>query len=264
MKPRVIVIQTDFGMHDAFVAIMKGQIISIDPHVTLIDLTHDISPFNVLSASYNLYSSWDYFPEGTIFLSVVDPGVGSERKVIVAESGGRFLITPDNGSISFAFRMHSPIDTFFPKQELLDKLARDSSSTFQGRDIFAPLAAILARDGFASIKGSSCAPRVLEDAYPEIDSAERKIIGQIVHIDRFGNCISSIHRGDLEKIGGIAQKRITFFGSTISKLNTTYSEVSVGEQVAYIGSAGFLEIGIREGSAADATGLGLHDEILVA
>jgi S-adenosylmethionine hydrolase len=130
--------------------------------------------------------------------------------------------------------------------------------------VFAPIAALIAKEGFEGVKGSVCTPVILQDAYPVIDSGERKIIGQIIHIDRFGNCVSSIHSTDLDKIGGISQKRITFFGSTISKLHATYSEVAVGEQVAYIGSAGFLEIGIREGNASDATGLGIKDEILVA
>ncbi len=264
MKDRVIVLQTDFGSKDPYVGIMKGVMLSYFPRVAFVDLTHEINPFNILSASYHLHSSLPFFPEGTVFLSVVDPGVGSARKVLLASVHDRLVVTPDNGTLSITCRLDNSILTFLPEEKLLHSLIGKSSSTFQGRDIFAPLAAIIARDGFRRIRGRESSPVVLPDAYPVIDSFERKIMGTIMHIDRFGNCISSIHESDLEKIGGMTHKRITFFGSTIRGLVSAYSDVGVGEQVAYIGSAGFLEIGIREGNASETTGLGLKDEVLVS
>jgi S-adenosyl-L-methionine hydrolase (adenosine-forming) len=264
MKSRIIAIQTDFGLKDPYVGIMKGRMLSICPDFTFIDLSHEISPFGILSASYHIWSSWHYFPEGTIFLSVVDPGVGTSRKVLLIQSGNRFLVTPDNGTASFIARMADSFEAFHPLDKILDKLVSGSVATFQGRDVFAPLAAFIAKDGIARVKGIECSPLVLQEVYPVIDSSEQKIIGQIIHIDRFGNCIASIHESDLPKIGGISQKRIAFLGNTIGKLHTTYSDVDAGEQIAYIGSAGFLEIGIREGNASEKMRLAIGDEILIA
>jgi S-adenosylmethionine hydrolase len=264
MKERIIALQTDFGLGEPYVGIMKGKMLSVFPGLRFIDLSHEIDPFNILCASYYLHSSWAFFPEGTIFLSVVDPGVGSRRKVLLAKAHDRFLVTPDNGTLSIMCRLDNTIETFFPEDRLVAGLVENSSSTFQGRDILAPIASIIARDGFRKVRGEKCSPVILPDSYPVLDRSEGKIIGTIMHIDRFGNCITTIHRSDLEKIGGIVHRKITFFGSAVRGLNSTYSDVNVGEQVVYIGSAGFLEIGIREGNASRTTGLGLKDEVLVS
>ena len=260
-------------------AVMKAVILSINPSARLIDISHDIEPHNIISAAFVLYTAWDWFPEGTTFLSVIDPGVGSSRGILVALSEadpeadsetvtkqGKILVTPDNGIASMLLRMKPDTSTWNPSSALLRKsgsIYKSKSDTFHGRDIFAPLAALLSTS-FHNIEiGEKCIPYVKQGIYPQIDPVKRQIIGKIVHIDHFGNCICSIHTNDLQE---------TFNGSPVSihhqnlqllGLKRYYSQVAVGSPLAYIGSSGFLEIGVRDGAASSLYGIKSRDEVIV-
>jgi S-adenosylmethionine hydrolase len=263
MKPNIIVLQTDFGRKDSYVGTMKGRMLSMCRNLVFVDLTHDIKSFSIMSAGYTLYSAWNYFPKKSVFLSVVDPGVGSSRNVLIGEFRDRFLVSPDNGTASLLMRMFPDHSVFSPDSKLLSTLSRSACDTFHGRDIFAPLAVLIVRHGFNKTKGMQYKPVVLKEIYPRIDTKSKRITGIIMHIDRFGNCISSIHTSDVDKTGGKENKIIAFSGTIINTFSHTYTDVKPGEPLVYAGSAGFFEIGEREGNASEMFGLKTGDEIVI-
>ena len=278
---RMVGIITDFGTTDPYVGIMKGVMLGIDPDLRFIDITNQIQPQNILSTSYVLYSSWRYMPSGTVFLVVVDPGVGSDRREILAKGQDRFIVCPDNGIVSLLIHMGVQLDCHRADARLLAELSESESwsNTFHGRDLFAPLAARVAAEGYGSIQGESVSPVLLPDVKTTAtkagtgkDGNEAIILsGNVLHIDTFGNCITSIHLKDLHK----AQKSLSFSensklndtiavnvgGMTIQPLLSMYSEVAPGQPVAYIGSAGFLEIAVREGDARRELGITYQDPV---
>jgi S-adenosylmethionine hydrolase len=263
MKSTIIVLQTDFGLKDSYVGTMKGRMLSICRRLTFIDLVHTIEPFNIASACYHLYSAWNYFPKRSVFLSIVDPGVGSSRNVLIARFNDRFLVSPDNGTVSLLMRMFPDYSIFSPDKQLLDSLSHTASQTFHGRDIFSPLAALIACHGFNKVKGKQCEPVVLKEVFPLIDTKSKRVTGNIMHIDRFGNCISSIHTSDVDKTGGTADKAITFSGTVINSFSHAFSDVKPGKPLVYTGSAGFFEIGVREGNASEIFRLKQGDKIVI-
>ncbi|UCF96750.1 MAG: SAM-dependent chlorinase/fluorinase [Spirochaetaceae bacterium] len=266
MNSRIVALLTDFGCRDGYTGIMKGVILSQDPGIRIIDLTHDIDPHDLISGAYILYTAWDHFPQGTAFCAVVDPGVGSDRGALLAEINDRYLIAPDNGLISLLIRMIPSTAAYALRTDAILEVqsgARSASwttlaqrpslsRTFHGRDLFAPAAALCATGDSQRIRGNPIQPVLLPAVVPE--QYHRGLRGQILHVDRFGNCISSLHRTDLDKVrgnqgrdGGITIQAGSFQEHIIRK---TYAEVAIGAPLCLIGSSGFLEIAIREGSAA--------------
>jgi S-adenosylmethionine hydrolase len=263
MNSKIVALLTDFGGKDAYVGVMKAIILSRDPSIRIVDLTHEVEPQDLLSGSYLLYAAWDYFPLASVFCAVVDPGVGSERGALLAEIQNRYLIAPDNGLISLLLRMYPdglvnslriaglggtetdavPLTTEPPPTRPL------ISSTFHGRDLFAPAAALCATGHEEQLRGRPIQPVVLPEVIPA--HVTGAVHGQIIHIDRFGNCICSVHRRDIEmleaKHGRIAVQAGAFHDD---RLRITYSDVPVGAALCLIGSSGFLEIAVRAGSAA--------------
>lgn len=251
---RFIALLTDFGLADNFVALMKATIFSINPDVEIIDITHEIEPHNIRQASFILSTSFEYFPEGTVFVAVVDPGVGTNRNALCASAGKYFFVAPDNGVLTFALGKfkHPKIHIFTNEEYQLE----NPSKTFHGRDIFAPLSAYIA-------KGVSLDEFGEEITYDRIMhlpplkcyyDSKGNLIGEVVHIDRFGNIITSL----AAKMLGINMHNILKqdlkwrfeIGHTkIKNISLTYSDVNEGEFLAYIGSSGYLEIGIRNGNA---------------
>jgi S-adenosylmethionine hydrolase len=263
MVPTVCLL-TDFGNSNAYAGIMKGVLFSLCPKIRLIDLTHDIPPQDVLSAAYHLYSAWDYFPKKTIFVCVVDPGVGSGRKELVAYDQGKYLVCPDNGVISLLIRRKKEINCRELKRDPIERIAKNPiSNTFQGRDIFAPAAALIGKQRYKALLGPSIIPYLIPEVFPEIIAATNALKGKILHIDRFGNCISSIH---ISEVSGKAYKEcvgIKSAGMEITRISRTFSDVAEGEVLAYWGSSGFLEIAVRNGHAASKLGLSRLDEIIL-
>jgi S-adenosylmethionine hydrolase len=269
INSKIVVLLSDFGCRDGYVGIMKGVILSLDPEIRIVDLTHEIEPQNILSGAYVLYTAWDYFPRGSAFCAVIDPGVGSRRGSLFAAINGRYLIAPDNGLVSLLLRMF-PDNRFYDLRldsilelERGERFApgrfpdRESppSSTFHGRDLFAPAAALCATGSADRIHGAPVRPLLLPDVIPE--HSPRTVTGKILHIDRFGNCISSLHSTDLADISSQHDGKIRVQAGKFSenRICRTYADVPIGAPLCLIGSSGFLEVAVREGSAAERFGI---------
>lgn len=267
MTPTIAIL-TDFGTLDAYVGAMKGVIKSICPQATLVDLSHDIPRGDIHRGAFELWRVKDYFPERTIFLSVVDPGVGTQRRGIALASDDHLFVGPDNGIFTYCIIQAEAISAF----ELTNRRyqAPSLSMTFHGRDLFAPAAAHLALDTPIEEFGSAVTDLQGLDT-PTLDIAEETLIkGEVLHADQFGNIITSIgvleaNKDSISLKSWLAQlpKRtlpkqkiqVTLPDSSKLPLKTTFAEVSQGEPVAYIGSSGLLEIGVNLGRADDTLGL---------
>jgi S-adenosyl-L-methionine hydrolase (adenosine-forming) len=239
----IITLTTDFGSQDGYIGAVKGVILSINPKAEIVDISHQIPAHNVLAGAFCLLNSGTFFPEGTIHVAVVDPGVGGKRKGILIQTERYFLIGPDNGIFSLLLRTENVkriINLANPKY-FLGKF----SATFQGRDIFAPVAAYLSL-GVEPDEFGPTLPEIARLSLPSIEKRRGKIIGRIIHVDNFGNLVSNVTAQELSKIKNF---KIKIKNRIISRLSKTYSEVGKGKILAHQGSSGFLEIGIREGNA---------------
>ena len=243
MNP-VITLLTDFGTVDYFVGAVKGAILSVNPGAVIVDITHEIPPQDIETGAFTLLAAYQTFPAGTIHVAVVDPGVGSERRPLIVSANEQFFVGPDNGLFSYIYDREPSHRTF---HVTTDRFFRPSvSSTFHGRDIFAPVAAALSNGVAPEELG-----RLIDDEV-RLPSLEMPL--RIIHIDRFGNCITNITR-DLPP-GEIVVK-----GKTISEIRQFYGEGDDQSLFAIWGSAGFLEISVNGGSAAKVLGAARGDEI---
>jgi S-adenosylmethionine hydrolase len=247
----LITLLTDFGDREWFVAAMKGAILSIHPQARILDLSHQIAPHRIDEASYFLESCYREFPEGTIHVVVVDPGVGSERRAIIVKSAGYFFLAPDNGVLTCIFEGEQPVDV---REIDRRKFRRESSGhTFEGRDLFAPVAARLAKDepfeSYGPVIGDY---RTVAIAQPSWE--QTVLVGEIAHVDRFGNLISNLTQQHLEKARSVAMRRqlsIRIGGRIIEGVVNSYSEGMAENPSALINSNGKLEVFLKEASAAD-------------
>jgi S-adenosylmethionine hydrolase len=249
-----ITLLTDFGTADYFVAAVKGVILSARPAVVIVDITHEIPPQDVEAAAFTLLCAYQSFPAGTINLAVVDPGVGSARRALLIEAGARFFVGPDNGIFSFVCeREESPGLTWKAFQLTNTKYFRwPTSATFHGRDVFAPVAAALAQGVTATELGTAITGIVRLPSLEPLVSRGDKITGRVLHIDRFGNCVTNLTADVLtaDLIAGGVKLKIR--RRLISSFRSHFAEetVSGGQLFAVWGSAGFLEIAVKNGSAA--------------
>ena len=248
MKSRraVITLTTDFGAFDYFVGAVKGAILSVNPLAVIADITHEIPPQDIEAAAFTLLASYQTFPAETIHVAVVDPGVGSARRPIVVRAGGQFFVGPDNGIFTYIYDREESHEVFHITSE---KYFRPSpSSTFHGRDIFAPVAAALSKGMKPKKLGSLITDEVrLKDSLKPEVLKNGDIKGRIIHIDRFGNCITNLTRDDVDptKHPTLLIKR-----KTIRTFRDFYSSASTNTLFAIWGSAGFLEISMNGESAA--------------
>src|SRR5579859_4043465 len=256
----VVALLTDFGLRDGYVGIMKGVIAAITSGVHIIDITHDIAPQNIASGAWTLATSYRYFPKQTVFVCVVDPGVGSARQAIAVHAGDWFFVGPDNGLFSYVLAEQSVYAAVVLSNPLYH-LAR-VSGTFHGRDIFAPTGAHLARGVVMSDLGTQIDPATLQriNITPPVRQGNR-IDAYIVHIDHFGNLISNIplslvpelfRRSPEERqiqitfptLGTIVERRSRFFADTLED----------GQPFMYEDSSGYVGIAVRNGNAARTIG----------
>lgn len=243
---RLITILTDFGTKDSFVGAMKGVIASICPKVHVVDITHEVSPQNILEGALSLKFATPYFPKGAIHLAVVDPGVGSARRAIAIETEKAVFVGPDNGLLTLAAHdqkirrvIHLTNRNFF-----LEPVSR----TFHGRDVFAPVAAHLAR-GISLSRFGKKIKDFTKLRLPAVRKRAKIIEGDIIFCDRFGNLVTNISEKILGKGNNL---RLSVGRRKIFGLCESYSETRVGGLLAMLGSSGFLEISRREGSAQKA------------
>lgn len=252
MSP-VIALLSDFGSQDHYAGTMKAVILSICPTVTLVDITHDVPAHDIMAGALQLAASYRYFPAGTIFLVVVDPGVGSGRRGLAAEAGGFRFVAPDNGVLTAVFREEAPRKVV----ELTERrYARPTvSRTFEGRDRFAPAAAWLAKGIQLSALGRPVGTyQQLDLASPQVsDDALR---GEVLLVDRFGNLVSNIDRRTFEGFARGQTVQIVADDTPIARLVSTYSEMAPGELCALFGSSDHLEIALNAGHAAQRLGAG--------
>lgn len=250
-----ITLLTDFGTADGYVGAMHGVIASIAPGAIIDDAGHDLPRGDIPVAAWSLASYWDLFPAGTVHVVVVDPGVGTDRRALAAEADGRYIVAPDNGCISHVavragqFRAHAIENAGYMRQPV--------SATFHGRDIFAPVAAHLALGVRLDTFGPELAdPVILPLSRPAQTGGAA--LGAVIHVDRFGNLITNIPeawaRGAIE---------VELDGRGVGRLRPAYGAVQPGEPVAVIGSSGFLEIAVRDGSAAAELSAGRESPVRV-
>ncbi|QQS46843.1 MAG: SAM-dependent chlorinase/fluorinase [Acidobacteriota bacterium] len=260
----MITLLTDFGLADYFVPAVRGVILSINPAVRIVDLTHEIPSQDLRAGSFILGACYREFPKGTIHLAVVDPGVGSERRPIIVESSKYSFVGPDNGIFSFVYAGEGD---FLVYRITNDRFFRHPvSATFHGRDIFAPVAAHLSLGTAAAEIGERIADPVKFDLpRPRFDDAPGTIMGEILHIDGFGNIITSftdneLRLSDLERTGAemvLAGRRVVQFGSHFA------SAPRRDELFAYPGSAGYWEIALWCGSAAGLLEARIGDRVMI-
>ncbi len=238
-----VTLLTDFGNQDGYVGMMKGVILKINPKAQLVDIAHDIQPGDILSAAFVLARCVPYFPRGTIHLVVVDPGVGTERRALAAFSNGCYFVAPDNGVLKWILSRDGEAQVVSLDRN--EFFLNNVSLTFHGRDIFAPVAAHLSLGknftGMGPVVRDYC---VGDIGLPEIN--KDLIRGEIIYIDRFGNLVTNISAGSLER--GILH--INILHSIITHLSRSYAQEPDGTLLAIAGSHGNLEIAIANGSAA--------------
>lgn len=244
----IVTLLSDFGTADSYVAEMKAVLLSRKADLTLVDITHEISPGDVRAGQYLLSRSWKYFPRSTIHVAVIDPGVGTERRAIAAESEGHRFLAPDNGLLSFL-----PAEARFVS--IVVPPPPHASPTFHGRDVFAPAAATLASgEPIAALGSSVSSPVRAPLPVPRRDGTA--VIGEVIYVDRFGTLISN-----LVPAAVAAGVRIRVRDADVGTLQRTFADAARGALVAFPGSGGTVEIAVRDGSAARLLGVGVGAEV---
>lgn len=252
MPRRIVTLTTDFGTTDHFAGTMKGVILSIAPGAQIVDITHDVRPFDVLDGGFAIAQAAPYFPKKTIHVVVVDPGVGSTRRPLLAEAAGQYFVAPDNGVLSMILA-HGPakVRHITNQRYFLEPLSR----TFHGRDVFSPVAAHLA----AGVLPSRFGPRIDDSVQLDFGKPTRDGKGQwtgsILKIDRFGNIITNFHIGEFSEVNTRAFE-LRIGPARVTRLALTFTECAGGELFAIVGSSGYLEIAMNQASAADRLGCG--------
>jgi S-adenosyl-L-methionine hydrolase (adenosine-forming) len=238
----IITLLTDFGLQDQFVGAMKGVLLSVNPELTLVDISHQIPPQDIFTAAFILEQSCFCFPQGSVHLAVVDPGVGTARKALAVSAGGHLFVAPDNGILTYVLAAHEfqafeiTADHYFRKPV---------SPTFHGRDIFAPIAAWITR-GIPLHQLGTIMADPIRLKLPALKRVQDALIqGCILAVDRFGNLITNLKPVDLPRSFKIlaGQREIT-------SLRQTYGEGTPGDIFVIPGSTGYLEIAVKDGSAA--------------
>lgn len=244
----IITLLTDFGSSDYFVGAMKGVTLSINPEATIVDITHDIPPQDIETAAFNLLSCYRDFPKGTIHVAVVDPGVGSDRRAIVVECAHQFFVGPDNGLFSWICEREGVWSaTHITNRKFF---RHPVSNTFHGRDVFAPVAAALSAGHQPQEFGPALTDIVRLPSLEPTTISENVVEGRIIHVDHFGNCITNFTRRTLESRGVATSWRMALNNCEISSFRDFFAESTAHEVFAIVGSAGFIEICARNGSAA--------------
>ncbi len=257
----IVTLLTDFGNADYFVAAVKGVILSLNPAANLVDISHDIAPHDIETAAFTLLTASPTFPPGTIHLAVVDPGVGSSRRPILVEANDHFFVGPDNGIFSYVCERSAARITHLDKPRYF---RQPVSQTFNGRDVFAPIAAALSLGVAPAQLGTKVNDYIkLQSLQPERDSAG-KVLGRVIHVDRFGNCVTNLTKNELspEKIAAGAILKIK--GKTIRSFRNYFAEQVTSRQKLFAiwGSAGFLEIAAANASAAKILKLSRGDKVI--
>jgi len=244
----IITLLTDFGTADGYVGEMKGVLFSRAPECRVVDISHDIGPQDVEQGRLTLARFWRRFPDGTVHIVVVDPGVGTGRRAIAVASDGRYLVGPDNGVLSPALLVAGARVVSLPTPS-------HASATFHGRDVFAPAGALLAAGTSLDSLGLSVDDPIIRRTPEATRLPDGTIAGQVISTDRFGTLVTNL----VAPRGGTVE----IAGRSVGPLQRTYSDVASGAPLALVGSSGLVEIAVRDGSAARELSAGRGTPVLL-
>ena len=259
----IITLTTDFGSSDHFVGAMKGVILDILPEARIVDICHSVQAFDVLDGALTISQAYSYFPNRTIHVVIVDPGVGTARRPILASSDKYHFVAPDNGVLSLVYareqRMH--VRHITSEHYFLQPV----SNTFHGRDIFAPVAAYLAKEVDSLKFGDEVEDYVRFSAPKPKAVDQNRVRGVVLKVDRFGNLITNITPQDVPMLFAAEGKafKIVVGNSEITEIHNAYAEGAPGEVMGVLGSMGFLEIAANRGAAAQLTGAGKGTDVTI-
>ncbi len=257
----IVTFLTDFGAADAYVAAMKGVVLSLAPQATLVDISHEIPPQDIRAGAWVLGQAWSSFPAGTIHVAVIDPGVGTDRKALLVEADGQLFLGPDNGLLSWVLKQAGQVALRTLRPEV--HRPGEASATFHGRDVFAHAAGRLASGRATATDLSEKTDSVIMPPWARVAVERDRIVGEVVHIDRFGNLVTNIQRKQMEEA---RWPRFAIQAGALSnvRLCRTYGDVKAGELIALFGSSGTLELAVAGGSAAANTHLARGAMVTVA
>ncbi|OEU50176.1 MAG: hypothetical protein BA871_16275 [Desulfuromonadales bacterium C00003096] len=256
----ILAFLSDFGLKDPYAGIVKAVVLGINPALRIVDISHQVAPQDVMGGAFVLGSAFREFPPGTVFLAVVDPGVGSQRINLLAVTERYTFLAPDNGLLSMVFRYSKKVTCFSIDNSRYFR--NPVSDTFHGRDIFAPVAAHLTLGVKPQSFGPPC-PNPVRLPWPEPLIRDQYIEGEVIHVDGFGSLILNIpadliqHREPVRK-----QFKANIRGMELPLLST-YSDVAKGKPIALIGSSGFLEVAVNQGSAAEVLDAGVGEPVVI-
>lgn len=263
MTAPVITLLSDFGLKDPYVAEVKAVILSICPEARLVDISHEIEKFNIRMGAFVLASAAPYFPEGTVHVAVVDPGVGTKRRPILVETKHAFFVGPDNGLLMLTAQKQGISHVYYitNSRYMLSRV----SQTFHGRDVFAPVAAHLA----SGLDASDFGPEIHNYVVPRFAEprlTQAALLGEVLHVDNFGNIITNISAEDFEKTqieeGSVFRLKIK--GKVVRlRFCSAYGEAQVGKPLALLGSHNFLEVSVNQEDAAKRFGARVRDTVAV-
>jgi len=257
----IITLTTDYGTNDHLVGVLKGVILKINPEAQIVDITHQVTPFDLLDGALSIACAYSYFPARSIHVVIVDPGVGTERRPILVSGQNHYFIAPDNGVLSGIYEKEHPVVVRHITSE--HYFLQPVSKTFHGRDVFAPVAAWLSKNWQPASMGEEITD-FKKFALPKPKEADGLLKGVVQKVDTFGNLITNFRVEDLP--AHAAEKgevRLQIGSHPVTKFVPTFAQGAANEAVAYIGSSGFLEIAMNKGSAARTLGLGRGATVLL-
>ncbi len=259
-RRHIVTLLTDFGTADPYAAAMKGAILSRSPRATLVDISHEIPPQDLLSGAIVLAQAALHFPPDTLHVVVVDPGVGSDRRILAGRFGGQLFLFPDNGIITFVAET-LPLEALVAVRNMRYLPPQQPSATFHGRDIFAPIAGHLLNGlDLAKLGPPPDSYKLLDLPHPSVQ--QDQIVGQVIYVDRFGNLISNIPEAMVHQTCAALEKlHIVCNDRNVGTLQGAYSFVARGEPLALFNSMGYVEVAVNQGRAADALGAGVGAEV---
>jgi hypothetical protein len=257
----IVTLTTDFGSNDHLVGAMKGVILKVNPDVQIVDISHRVIPYDILDGALTLGQAYRYFPLKTVHIVVVDPGVGTQRRPLLVSGEHHYFVAPDNGVLSMVYEKEERLTVRHVTAE--HYFISPLSQTFHGRDIFAPVAAWLTKNGAAASFGDEITDFV-RFSMPKPKSADGVVKGVVLKVDNFGNAITNLAVEDVPQlVAGGSQCKINVGAKPVTRFVQTYSQGEPGEAFALIGSSGFLEISMNRASAAKSLGLQRGAEVTV-
>jgi S-adenosyl-L-methionine hydrolase (adenosine-forming) len=259
----IITLTTDYGVGDHLVAVMKGVLLKINPEVTIVDITHAVTPFDLLDGALAIASAYAYFPPRTIHVVVVDPGVGTERRPLLVSGQNQYFIAPDNGVLSGVFEREQ--NNFIVRHLTSEHyFLQPISKTFQGRDVFAPVAGWLSKHWQPGSMGEEISD-FKRFALPKPKEANGGMKGVVLKVDAFGNLLTNFRLEDLPaEAQEKGQLNLQIGTHPVTRLVHTFANGNNGEAIAFVGSSGYIEIAVNKGNAAKSLGVGRGAAVVLA